>query len=124
MYLAPTTKRPSFPRVYSSICVYVLLKASKIPISIIASFFFVFSFFPFSYEDFFALAASLAASLATLSFLAMAASTPMPPKTRLTPNSCICVRLWPKATTERIMVNILRVTVTVTSKTDENVERV
>jgi hypothetical protein len=48
----------------------------------------------------------------------------MPPKTRVTPSHCIWVRRWPKATTERIMVNILRVTVTVTNKTDENVERV
>lgn len=71
-------------------------------------------------EDFFA----LAASLAIFSFLAMAASTPMPPNTRVTPSHCICVRRWPKATTERIMVNILRVTVTVTSRTDENVDRV
>lgn len=72
------------------------------------------------YDDLFA----LAASLSIFSFLAMAASTPIPPKTRVTPSHCIWVRRWPKATTERIMVNILRVTVTVTSKTDEKVESV
>ena len=33
-------------------------------------------------------------------------------------------RRWPKATTLSIMVNILRVTVTVTSRTDEKVESV
>lgn len=66
----------------------------------------------------------LAASLAIFSCLAMAASTPIPPKTKLTPSHCIWVRRWPKATTDRIMVNILRVTVTVTNSTDENVDNV
>lgn len=91
---------------------HVLLKANLILSS-------YFLFLPrSSYEDFFA----LAASLAIFSFLAMAASTPIPPKTRPTPSNCICVRRWPNATTERIMVNILRVTVT--RSTEEKVERV
>jgi hypothetical protein len=34
------------------------------------------------------------------------------------------VRLWPKAKTERAIVTILRVTVTVTRRTEEKVERV
>lgn len=68
--------------------------------------------------------AALAASLANFSCRAMPASTPMPPKTRPTPSHCIWVRRWPKATTERIMVNILRVTVTVTRRTEEKVDRV
>lgn len=66
----------------------------------------------------------LVASFAIFSCLAIAASTPIPPKTKLTPSHCIWVRRWPKATTDRIMVNILRVTVTVTNKTDENVDNV
>src|SRR4051812_37469085 len=68
--------------------------------------------------------AFFAASLANFSRRAICASTPMPPNTRPTPSHCIWERRWPKATTLRIMVNILRVTVTVTSRTDEKVESV
>lgn len=68
--------------------------------------------------------AFLAASLASFSRRAICASTPIPPNTRPTPSHCMWDRRWPKATTLRIMVNILRVTVTVTSRTDEKVESV
>lgn len=72
----------------------------------------------------FAFAALFASSFAIFSRRAMAASVPMPPNTRPTPRTCICVRRWPKATTESIIVNILRVTVTVTRRTEEKVDRV
>lgn len=77
-----------------------------------------------AYSPFLAAATFFAASLACFSLLAICASTPIPPNTSPTPSHCICDRLWPNATTLRIMVNILRVTVTVTSRTEENVESV
>lgn len=76
-------------------------------------------FFPLS-----STALRFATSLASFSWRAIAASTPMPPKTSPTPRTCMRVRRWPKATTDRIMVNILRVTVTVTRRTEEKVESV
>ena len=66
----------------------------------------------------------LAASLAIFSRRAMPASTPIPPKTSPTPIHCMLERRWPNATTDKIMVNILRVTVTVTRSTDEKVDKV
>src|SRR4051812_1093119 len=66
------------------------------------------------YCAFLSAAALLAASLAIFSLRVICASTPMPPKTSPTPSHCICDSRWPKVTTDRIMVIILRVTVTVT----------
>lgn len=65
-----------------------------------------------------------AASFAIFSRRATAASTPIPPKTSPTPAHCVGERRWPNARTEMIMVTILRVTVTVTRRTEEKVERV
>ncbi len=67
--------------------------------------------------------AALAASFLSFSERAMPASTPMAPNTSPTPSHCMLDSRWPNATTESIIVHILRVTVTVTRKTDENVER-
>lgn len=78
----------------------------------------------FPTRPFYAVLARFAASFASFSRRTMPASTPMPPNTRPTPSHCMPERRWPKATTDSIMVNILRVTVTVTRRTEEKVERV
>ena len=76
-----------------------------------------------SWPDPLALAPALAPapvlSRAAFSRRWMAASAPTPPKTRPTPSHCRPLSRWPNQRTERSMVSILRVTVTVTRMSDE-----
>ena len=64
------------------------------------------------------------ASFALFSRLLSSASIPMPPKTRPTPSHCILVKLWPNHTTDKIIVSIFRVTVTVTRSRLPNMDKV
>lgn len=64
------------------------------------------------------------AAAAAFSRLWIAASAPTPPKTSPTPSHCLPFSRWPNQRTERSMVSILRVTVTVTRMREEKFARV
>jgi hypothetical protein len=52
------------------------------------------------------------------------ASAPIPLNTSPTPSICITDKLWPNATTEKTMLSIFLVTVTVTSTSEPNLASV
>ena len=54
-------------------------------------------------------------ALRIISLRFIAASTPMPEKTTVTPSHCALDRSWLKTITDRSMVKSLRVTVTITN---------
>lgn len=78
---------------------------------------------PIGQEDFFT-SSFFARSLASFSCFDNCASTKTPPNTKPTPTHCIGLRRWPNQTTDKIMVSIFLVTVTVTKRSEPKVERV